>query len=42
MNDYQAVPELRDALAKYFDFYNQARLHQSLNYQTPVEVYFKK
>ncbi len=42
MNDYQTVTELRHGLEKYFDFYNQARLHQSLNYQTPAEVYFKK
>jgi len=42
MNDYQTVPELRQGLAQYFNFYNQARLHQSLDYQTPAEVYFKK
>jgi len=42
MNDYQTVPELRHGLEQYFNFYNQARLHQSLGYQTPTEVYFKK
>jgi putative transposase len=40
MNDYQTVAELRQGLAVYFEFYNQERLHQSLNYQTPEEVYF--
>ena len=40
MNDYQTVPELRAGLKRYFEFYNQQRLHQSLDYQTPSEVYF--
>ncbi len=40
LNDYQTVPELRCGLKSYFTFYNQKRLHQSLNYQTPAEVYF--
>jgi putative transposase len=42
MNDYQTVPELRAGLQQYFDFYNRERLHQSLGYQTPAEVYLKK
>ena len=42
MNDYQTVRELRGGLHRYFEFYNRARLHQSLDYQTPAEVYFKK
>jgi putative transposase len=40
MNDYQTVPQLRRGLERYFEFYNQERLHQSLDYQTPAEVYF--
>jgi putative transposase len=40
MNDYLSVPELRFGLTQYFEFYNQQRLHQSLDYQTPAEVYF--
>lgn len=40
MNDYQSVPALRLGLKRYFEFYNQKRLHQSLNYMTPAEVYF--
>jgi putative transposase len=42
MNDYQAVPDLRAGLQRYFEFYNRERLHQSLGYQTPAEVYLKK
>jgi len=40
MNDYRTVPELRSGLKHYFEFYNQERLHQSLDYQTPSEVHF--
>lgn len=40
MNEYQTVPELRSGLKRYFKFYNQERLHQSLSYQTPSEVHF--
>jgi transposase InsO family protein len=27
-------------ISAYFDFYNRRRLHQSLDYRTPDEVYF--
>ena len=40
LNDYATVPELDAGLADYFRFYNDERLHQSLNYQTPAEVHF--
>ena len=40
LNDYQSVPELRLGLQQYFEFYNHQRLHQSLDYQTPAEVYY--
>jgi putative transposase len=40
LNDYQSVPELRLGLKNYFDFYNQERLHQSLNYRTPIQVHY--
>jgi putative transposase len=33
--------ELYDGLNEYFNFYNQGRLHQSLQYQTPAQVYQK-
>jgi putative transposase len=36
---YEAVPELYRGLGRYFAFYNDERLHQSLNYQTPAAVY---
>jgi Integrase core domain len=36
---YEEVPALRCGLARYFAFYNHARLHQSLGYRTPAAVY---
>jgi putative transposase len=39
LHGYEAVPELEQGLRKYFSFYNGARLHQSLDYRTPSQVY---
>lgn len=36
---YEAVPELHRGLWRYFGFYNDERLHQSLGYRTPATVY---
>lgn len=42
LKDYRAVPEAEEGLAQYFTLYNEERLHQSLNYRTPAEVYFQR
>ena len=39
VQDYETVQDVREGLKIYFDFYNMERLHQSLKYQTPWEVY---
>ena len=36
---YETVPGLQAGLKAYFAFYNERRLHQSLGYQAPAEVY---
>ncbi len=36
---YEAVPEVHRGLARYFAFYNDERLHQSLDCRTPAAVY---
>jgi len=41
LHDYTSQDEAEDSLARYFNKYNTRRLHQSLNYQTPAEIYFR-
>jgi len=39
VHEYQTVGDARAGLREYFDLYNTERLHQSLDYKTPWEVY---
>ena len=39
---YTGTLELYNGLKDYFEFYNNERYHQSLNYQTPSQMYYKK
>ena len=39
LHRYESVRELERGLRNYFGFYNGERLHQSLDYRTPVNVY---
>jgi len=39
-NDYETVLDLIWTIERYFDFYNNQRIHQSLNYKTPAENYY--
>jgi putative transposase len=36
------VKEAKNAITDYINFYNEKRMHQSLEYLTPEQVYFKK
>lgn len=38
LRDYGNLPEARAGLDDYFRFYNRERLHQALDYRTPLEV----
>ena len=40
LKGYDSPRAARHGLSEYFKFYNQERLHQSLGYLTPSEVYF--
>lgn len=40
LHDYRNVLEARLNIGKYLKFYNEERLHQSLDYDTPSEVYY--
>jgi putative transposase len=39
LQDYQTPQEAYSGLDQYFRFYNQERIHESLKYRTPAEVY---
>ncbi|GHO87553.1 integrase [Dictyobacter formicarum] len=39
LKEYRTVKDVREGIKQYFDFYNHQRLHQSLDYQTPAQVY---
>lgn len=41
LKDYSTMHEAKTCLGKYFDFYNTERPHQSLEYKTPEEVYYR-
>ncbi len=40
IKDYRNVPEATRSLSDYLRFYNEERLHQSLDYKTPKQVHF--
>lgn len=42
LNDYTNPHDARQGLTRYFQFYNEERPHQALDYQTPAQVYFKE
>ena len=39
LNAYESLPEARQSLKKYFQFYNQSRKHQTLK-AVPDQVYY--
>ena len=41
INDYGSVKELKQGISKYIQFYNTERFHQSLEYSTPDDIYYK-
>jgi len=41
LNEYKTMRDTYKSLKNYFEFYNDKRFHQSLNYKVPRECYFK-
>jgi putative transposase len=39
LHEYESPREARHQIAKFIEFYNNVRPHQSLGYKTPAEVY---
>jgi putative transposase len=42
LKDYQTVNEAREGIGAYLKDYNYERLHESLGYQTPAKICFRK
>ena len=42
LKDYESVIEARAGVERYFRFYNQERLHQSLEYRTPAAIWLAR
>ncbi len=42
LKSYETSLQAYEEIKKYFTFYNHSRPHQSLNYKTPAEIYFKR
>jgi len=40
--NYRTMQQAREGLERYFTFYNNERLHQSLKYRTPESVHFEQ
>lgn len=41
LHDYETVGQARAGLGRYFTLYNDERLHESLDYRTPRDVYWQ-
>jgi putative transposase len=42
LKDYQTAIEAEQELTRYFEFYNNERLHQSLGYRSPGAVFYQQ
>ena len=42
LQDYASPREARQGIAAFLAFYNNKRVHQSLDYHTPAEIYYRK
>lgn len=41
-NSYETISDAKTGIAEYFRFYNNERLHQSLDYNTPMSVHWNQ
>ena len=41
IRDYKTPREAKTGIGEYFNFYNNRRRHQSLDYRTPAQLYFQ-
>jgi putative transposase len=41
LNSYDTINDAKKSIYEFINLYNYERLHQSLNYKTPAEIYFR-
>lgn len=41
LHGFETIKEARNSIAHFIEIYNYKRLHQSLGYRTPAEIYFE-
>ena len=41
MKGYETLKDAKAGISEYMDFYNDRRIHESLSYRTPNEVYYE-
>jgi putative transposase len=42
LHSYRSIEEAREGIKTYLDFYNNKRIHSSLNYVTPASIYHQR
>ena len=42
LKDYESVAEAGAGIERYFRFYNEQRVHQSLQYRTPAAIWLAR
>lgn len=42
LRSYRSIDEARSGIGDYLNFYNNKRIHSSLNYETPALIYHQK
>jgi len=42
LHAFESVKEARNSIGQFIDIYNNKRLHQSLGYKTPAEIYLRQ
>ena len=40
INEYKNIKELKQLIKDYIDYYNNTRIHEALNYETPASWYY--
>lgn len=39
-NEYETVPDVKNAIENYIEKYNYRRIHEAISYKKPADLYF--